>query len=255
VKIARLTTDALGGRFLAAGHTPDPRTLSTFRLQHGEALRSLFRQSLLLCQRAGMVSLGHVALDGSEFAANARKHNAMSDGRRVEAEALLSAAVDPMREQAAAADAAEDAPFGPENLGSPLGWELARRQSRLAKRREAKATLEAEAKAAALAAKERYDARERARTEAGQPKMGSTYTTLGPDSPCNRESPPRRAGILECHRAGVDGQEAAQSGEGGLRAWTVNHRTTEEGCNLASVLPKTAPHGWRCEPCHLPNPR
>src|ERR1051325_3327168 len=77
-RIARLCTDDLGGRFLAAGHTPDHRTFNTFRLQHGEALRALFLQSLRLCQRAGMVSLGHVALDGSKIAANASKHKAMS---------------------------------------------------------------------------------------------------------------------------------------------------------------------------------
>jgi transposase len=171
-RIARLCTDDLGGRFLAAGHTPDHRTISTFRLQHGEALRGLFRQSLLLCQRAGMVSLGHVALDGSKFAAHASKHKAMSYGRMVEAEALLAAEVDQLLQHAAEVDAAEDAQFGTENPGSPLGEELARRQSRLAKLREAKAALEAEAQAAAEAAQEQYEARERARAEAGQPKRG-----------------------------------------------------------------------------------
>lgn len=171
-QIARLCTDDLGGRFLAAGHTPDHRTLNTFRLQHGEALRGLFLQSLHLCQRAGMVSLGHVALDGSKIAANASKHKAMSYGRMVEAEARLEAEVDQMMQRAAAADAAEDAAFGKENAGSLFEEEVARRQGRLAKLREAKAALEADVKAAAQAAQERREAEDRARAAAGQRKKG-----------------------------------------------------------------------------------
>jgi transposase len=171
-EIARLCTDDLGGRFLAAGHTPDHRTLNTFRLQHGEALRGLFLQSLRLCQRAGMVSLGHVALDGSKIAANASKHKAMSYGRMVETEARLEAEVDQMMQRAAAADAAEDAAFGKENAGALFDEEVARRQGRLAKLREAKAALEAEAKAAAQAAQERREAEDRARAEAGERKKG-----------------------------------------------------------------------------------
>src|SRR6266511_591838 len=113
-QIERLCTDDLGGRYLAAGHRPDHRCLSDFRLRHGEALRGLFRQSLRLCQEAGMVSLGHVALDGE---------------------------VDAMLTRAAQVDAAEDQAFGKEQRGSPLGGELAGRQSRWAKLRAAKAAL------------------------------------------------------------------------------------------------------------------
>jgi transposase len=171
-QIARLCTDDLGGRFLAAGHTPDFRTLNTFRLQHGEALRGLFLQSLRLCQCAGMVSLGHVALDGSKIAANASKHKAMSYGRMVETEARLEAEVDAMMQRAAAADAAEDAALGKENAGALFEEEVARRKGRLAKLREAKAALEAEAKAAAQAAAERREAEDRARAEAGERQKG-----------------------------------------------------------------------------------
>jgi transposase len=171
-QIERLCTDDLGGRYLAAGHRPDHRCISDFRLRHGGALRGLFLQSLRLCQAAGMVSLGHVALDGSKFAANASKHKAMSYGRMVEAEAHLAAEVEAMLTQAAQVDAAEDQAFGQEERGSPLGEELARRQSRLAKLREAKAALEAEARAAAEAAQQRRAAAEAERLAAGQPKKG-----------------------------------------------------------------------------------
>jgi transposase len=171
-QIERLCTDDLGGRFLAAGHRPDHRCLSDFRLRHGEALHGLFLQSLRLCQEAGMVSLGHVALDGSKFAANASKHKAMSYGRMVEAEAPLAAEVDAMLARAAQVDAAEDAQFGKAERGSLFPAELARQQSRLAKLREAKAALEAEVRAAAEAAQERRATEDAARAAAGQPKKG-----------------------------------------------------------------------------------
>jgi transposase len=171
-RIERLCTDDLGGRFLAAGHRPDHRCLSDFRRRHGEALCGLFLQSLRLCQAAGMVSLGHVALDGSKVAANASKHKAMSYGRLVEAEAHLAAEVEAMLTRAAQVDAAEDQAFGKEQRGSPLGEELARRQSRLAKLREAKAALEAEARVAAQAGKEQREAEAAARRAAGQPQKG-----------------------------------------------------------------------------------
>src|SRR5207249_10161377 len=45
LQIARLRTDDLGGRFLAAGHTPDHRTLNAFRLPHAQAVPGLFLPS------------------------------------------------------------------------------------------------------------------------------------------------------------------------------------------------------------------
>lgn len=171
-KIARLCVDDLGGRYLAAGYQPDHRTINDFRLRHGKALKGFFVQSLCLCQEAGMVSLGHVALDGSKLAASASKHKAMSYGRMVEDEARLQGEVDQMMQRAAEADAAEDAQFGKDNPGSLFDEEIARRQSRLAKLREAKAALEAEARAAAEAKKAAREDTERAREAAGQRKLG-----------------------------------------------------------------------------------
>jgi transposase len=54
---------------LTAQQEPDFRTISLFRLQHLEELKSLFGQVLKLCQRAGLTRLGHVALDGTKIAA------------------------------------------------------------------------------------------------------------------------------------------------------------------------------------------
>lgn len=171
-KIARLCRDDLGGRFLAAGHTPDHRCINEFRLRHGEALQALFLQSVQLCQEAGMVSLVHVAVDGTKIAANASKHQAMSYGRMEADEARLTAEIQKMLQRAAAEDAREDAAFGKEQPGSLFTEEITRRQSRLAKLREAKAALEAQAKAAAEAKKAEREAKERERAAAGKRKLG-----------------------------------------------------------------------------------
>ena len=63
---------------LAANNTPDFRTISDFRKDHLKALAGLFLQVLKLCQKTGLVTLGHVALDGIKIKANASKHKAMS---------------------------------------------------------------------------------------------------------------------------------------------------------------------------------
>jgi len=57
-------------------------------------------QVLKLCQRAGLVKLGPIALDGTTVTANAAKHKAMSYGRMVTEEAQLQAEVADARDAA-----------------------------------------------------------------------------------------------------------------------------------------------------------
>jgi len=150
-KIARQLTDSVAFRFLAAGNQPDFRTVSEFRKRHGAALAGLFQQVLRLCRRAGLVKLGQVAVDGTKIKANASKHKAMSYRRMQEADAALTAEVAELLRRAEAADHDEDARYGPDQRGEELPAELARRESRLAKIREAKAALEADARTQAQA--------------------------------------------------------------------------------------------------------
>lgn len=151
-KMARQLTDSVAFRFLAAGNQPDFRTVSEFRKRHGAALAGLFQQVLRLCRRAGLVTLGQVAVDGTKIKANASKHKAMSYRRMQEADAALTAEVAELLRRAEVADHDEDARYGPDQRGDELPAELARRESRLAKIREAKAALEAEARTQAQAA-------------------------------------------------------------------------------------------------------
>jgi transposase len=134
---------------ITALQQPDFRTISDFRKRHLPALGALFGQVLVLCEQAGLVKLGHVALDGTKIKANASKHKAMSYGRMKQRESELAAEVQKWLAQAEALDAAEDEALGRERRGDELPEWVTNKQARLAKIREAMAALEAEAAQAA----------------------------------------------------------------------------------------------------------
>lgn len=150
-KIENRCHDDVAFRFLSANAAPDFRSIARFRKRHLQALGALFLQVLQLCQRAGMVKMGRVALDGTKVKANASRHKAMSYDRMVDKEQQLQDEVDQMMADAQRIDDEEDKEFGPDNRGDDLQGEMARRQSRLAKIRKAKADLEQEAKDKAAA--------------------------------------------------------------------------------------------------------
>jgi len=91
---------------------------------------------LSLCARAGLVSVGVVALDGTLISGNASPDATRSY-------ASIRAEVDAMLEQAAQADACEDEQFG-DARGDELPAELADRGSRLARLRRCREELERE---------------------------------------------------------------------------------------------------------------
>jgi len=148
-RIARACEERVDFMAVTALQRPDFRTIATFRRRHLPALRALFQQVLGLCRRAGLVRLGHVALDGTKIRANASKHKAMSYRRMQEAEPALAAEVAKWLAEAEATDTREDGEHGAERRGDELPAWVANKQERLAKIRAAKAALEAEARAAA----------------------------------------------------------------------------------------------------------
>jgi len=183
-QIERATYEEIPYRVLAANQHPDHDTLAAFRQQHLGALAALFAQVLALCRRAGLVKLGHVALDGTKVLANASKHKAMSYGRMAEAEQKLEQEIAALLAQAAQVDAAEDAQYGKGRRGDELPAELTRRESRLAKILAAKAALEAEAKAqaveAAAAAQAKLAERQRQAETTGRKLKGRPPTVPDP---------------------------------------------------------------------------
>jgi hypothetical protein len=144
-KIEAGTYEDVAFRYLSADQHPDHDTIAEFRKRHLEALAGLFTQALLLCEKAGLVKLGHVAIDGTKIKANASKHKSMSYDRMGEAEQRLKQEIDALLKQADETDAAENAQYGKGKRGDELPDELSRRETRLAKLQKAKAELEREA--------------------------------------------------------------------------------------------------------------
>jgi transposase len=154
-RIEKRLEEDISFRVLGANNTPDFRTISDFRKDHLAALGALFVEVLKLCQRAGLVKLGHVSIDGTKMKANASKHKAMSYRRMKEEEARLEVEVRELLKEAEAVDEEEDWKYGKDKRGDELPKELAFRESRLKKIREARAALEAEARAKSEQAKDK----------------------------------------------------------------------------------------------------
>ena len=148
-RLAQRCQEDVAFRVLTANNTPDFRTISDFRKRHLAALGALFVQVLRCCQRAGLVQVGTIALDGTKVRANASKHKAMSYGRMQTEAARLATEVRDLLARAERVDATEDAQHGPDRRGDALPAELARRTTRLETIRTAMAALEAEAAAPA----------------------------------------------------------------------------------------------------------
>jgi transposase len=164
-KIERATYRDVAFRVLAGDQHPDHDSIAAFRQRHLPALAELFVQVLRLCQHAGLVRVGHVALDGTKLKANASKHKAMSYARMAETEARLQREVQALLDRAAQVDAAEDAQYGPGHRGDELPAELARRASRLQKIRAAKAALEHAARERATAEAAAAEVKQAARAQ------------------------------------------------------------------------------------------
>jgi transposase len=172
-RIAKAAAERADFMLIVASDPPDFRTISDFRKRHLKALASLFVQVLKLAEKAGLVKLGHVALDGTKIKANASKHKAMSYERMKKREAELKAEVDRWLAAAEAADQEEDKLHGQKRGDEMPDW-VADKQKRLEKIREAKAELEAEAKAAAEEEARRREKAEQKRIVEGRKKNGRT---------------------------------------------------------------------------------
>jgi len=145
-RIEKRLVEDIAFRVLAAGNTPDFRTLSDFRKIHRKAVEGLFAQVLFVALKAGAMKLGRVAIDGSKVKANASKHKAMSYGRLKERERELREEVRRLLAEADRQDEAEDRRYGKDRTGEELPEELRRRESRLERIRQAKRALEEDAR-------------------------------------------------------------------------------------------------------------
>jgi transposase len=173
-KIQKRLVEDVAFRVLAAGNQPDFRTISDFRKLHLKALEEMFQQMLRLTLETGTMKLGRVAVDGSKVKANASKHKAMSYGRMDETEKRLREEVRKLLSQAEAADKEEDQRYGRDRRGDELPEELQRRETRIARIREAQRALEERAREQARS--EGQDA------EKAQPAQKAQYSFTDPES-------------------------------------------------------------------------
>ena len=143
-RIAKACIERMDFAAVTGFQKPDFRTISVFRRRHLVALAGLFQQVLVLCRRAGLVTLGHVALDGTKVKANASKHKAMSYDRMEKAENEFAEVVKGWLDQAEITDLGEDFRFR-NRQGDELPDWVVNKVERQKKIREAKAALEREA--------------------------------------------------------------------------------------------------------------
>lgn len=143
-KLEKATYDDVAFRVLSAGEHPHFTSLNEFRSKHRQALANLFHQILKECMSAGLVKLGHVAIDGTKMKANASKHKAMSYERMEKEDARLTTEIEAFFDQADATDAEEDRRYGVGERPHDLPAELRRREDRRAKIREVREALKKE---------------------------------------------------------------------------------------------------------------
>ena len=148
-KIEEATYDDVAFRVLSCNQQPDHDTIAEFRKRHLNELGKLFVQVVELCERAGLVKLGDVALDGTKIKANAAKRKSLTYKELTKGEKDLERKIIELLGEAQRIDEEEDRIYGKGKRGNELPEELRKRETRLAKIRELKAELEREAKEAA----------------------------------------------------------------------------------------------------------
>lgn len=175
-RIERATVEDVAFRFLSAGEHPHFTTINGFRGLHREALANLFVQVLEACMSAGLVKLGHVAIDGTKMKANASKHKAMSFDRMIKDDVRIRAEVEALLSQAEATDAAEDAEEGVYDAQE----EIRHREERLKKMAEVREALRREtaAKRAARLEMQAAELREKAADPNTSPRDQKGFVTL-----------------------------------------------------------------------------
>ena len=201
-KIMSRCHEDIAFRVIVGEDIPDFRTISDFRKDNLSHMKSLFVQTLMVCQQAGLVKLGRVALDGSKVKANALRHKAMSYERMLETEERLQQEIDSLLSAAERADDDDDARFG-DRHGEELPDELARRETRLKKIREAREALEQQAREKAARHVEQMESKGRTpriAPEEAVPKPKDQRNFTDPDSKIMKTS---NKGFDQCGNAQI----------------------------------------------------
>jgi transposase len=221
-QVERRCVEDVAFRVLAANQTPDHVTVARFRVRHETALAGFLVESLKLCSAAGMVRVGTVALDGTKLAANAAERaNRTHDKLKDEVAEILR--------QAAEADQHEDQRFG-DARGDELPAELASPTGRLARLRQAKALLEAEA----AARQQRYEQRVAELAAAARARGQQPKAQIKPRRRDEAPNPKRVANVTD------PDSRLVHTRKGSLQGYNAQAVTTCEQLFVAAELTQQA---------------
>lgn len=200
-KIMQRCEQDVACRVIVGEDAPDFHAISEFRRRHLAAFEKLFVEVLKLASASGLMKVGRLALDGTKIKANASRHKAMSYDRMQTEEVRLQQEIRELLAQAEAEDQSDDAQHGANRRGDELPAELQRRESRLEKIREAKAALEEEARAKALA---KNEAENVAREAEGKEPKSINLDEVRPDPKSQRNFTDPDSRIMKASNKGWD---------------------------------------------------
>lgn len=252
-RIERCCHEDVGYRVICANQTPDHATIARFRARHQDALADLFGQILQLCQKAGMVSVGLVALDSTKIAANASGH--VNRTYEQLAKEILAEAED--------IDAKEDELYG-DKRGDELPPELSDRRRRRERLREAKRELEREREHKApprdrkprlCEAKQRLEAEHVAELratrehEAWREKRKAELAAKGQKMPGRPPTPTELPATPQGRINTTDlDSTPVKTHRGFIQGYNAQALATEDQIILCAEIPSTTPDGDQLEP-------
>jgi transposase len=173
-RIEKLTYENLAVRFLCGDTHPDHDSICSFRRENQQLLENAFHRILHCAALSRILKVGDitVAIDGTKILANASKHGAVSHGHATEQMKLLE---DQIAELIAKA---EDADSTPLQDGLSIPAEIARREERIGKLKQATAIIEARAaercREETQAYQQKMEDRARKQRETGHKPRGKT---------------------------------------------------------------------------------
>jgi len=124
-KIAQRLESDLVYLYLSGLQRPDFRTISDFRKRHLAMFKKLFKQTVMLCHQVGMVTVGHIAIDGTKIDACASRSERYTAERLAKLEQTVEQRIEELLSAAEETDRAEDATYGERGSAVQVPEELA----------------------------------------------------------------------------------------------------------------------------------
>lgn len=106
--------------YLAGLLKPDFRTISDFRKNNLDLVKLSFQVTVEYAKDIGMVSLGHICIDGTKIKANASTHSAIKKDEFSELKEFIKKEV----EEGIKVDETEDEIYGEKNLDEKQKWKI-----------------------------------------------------------------------------------------------------------------------------------